>query len=139
MNSVVMVGRLTRDPELRFIAGSGKAVATFAIAVDRPFAKEKTADFFNIVVWGKPAENAANYLSKGSQVAVKGYLTSRSYEDKEHIKRYVTEIVADNVEYIRSGERKQSEIEQGHADAGRDFSSEGFSTVEDDDIDEIPF
>jgi single-strand DNA-binding protein len=72
MNCVVMVGRLTRDPELRFIAGSGKAVATFAIAVDRPFAKEKTADFFNVVVWGKPAENAANYLAKGRQVAVKG-------------------------------------------------------------------
>lgn len=131
MNLVVMVGRLTRDPELRFVAGSGKAVATFAIAVDRPFAKEKTADFFNVVVWGKPAENAANYLAKGRQVAVKGYLQTRSYDDKAGAKRYVTEIVADTVEFIGgAGARK----EQDHgADTFGDFSADGFQAIDDDD------
>lgn len=138
MNSVVMVGRLTRDPELRFIAGSGKAVATFAIAVDRPFAKEKTADFFNIVVWGKPAENAANYLSKGKQVAVKGYLQSRSYEDKTGQKRYVTEIVADNVEFIGggAGQKERGTLDHG-VGAFEDFSQDGFQQIDDDD--DIPF
>ncbi len=139
MNCVVMVGRLTRDPELRFIAGSGKAVATFAIAVDRPFAKEKTADFFNVVVWGKPAENAANYLAKGRQVAVKGYLQSRSYEDKTGQKRYVTEIVADNVEFIGgAGDRKERPASDSGLDSfGEDFSTDGFQSIEDDD--DIPF
>lgn len=138
MNCVVMVGRLTRDPELRFIAGSGKAVATFAIAVDRPFAKEKTADFFNVVVWGKPAENAANYLAKGRQVAVKGYLQSRSYEDKTGVKRYVTEIVADTVEFIDRGDRKEKPSQDSGLDSfGEDFSTDGFQSIEDDD--DIPF
>ncbi len=138
MNCVVMVGRLTRDPELRFIAGSGKAVATFAIAVDRPFAKEKTADFFNVVVWGKPAENAANYLAKGRQVAVKGYLQSRSYEDKTGVKRYVTEIVADTVEFIDRGDRKEKPAQDSGLDSfGEDFSTDGFQSIEDDD--DIPF
>lgn len=138
MNCVVMVGRLTRDPELRFIAGSGKAVATFAIAVDRPFAKEKTADFFNVVVWGKPAENAANYLAKGRQVAVKGYLQSRSYEDKTGVKRYVTEIVADIVDFIDRGDRKERPAQDSGLDNfGEDFSTDGFQSIEDDD--DIPF
>jgi len=138
MNCVVMVGRLTRDPELRFIAGSGKAVATFAIAVDRPFAKEKIADFFNVVVWGKPAENAANYLAKGRQVAVKGYLQSRSYDDKAGVKRYVTEIVADNVEFIDRGDRKERPAQDSSLDSfGEDFSTDGFQSIEDDD--DIPF
>ncbi len=139
MNSVLMVGRLTRDPELRFIAGSGKAVATFAIAVDPPFAKEKTADFFNVVVWGKPAENVANYLAKGRQVAVKGYLQSRSYEDKTGQKRYVTEIVADTVEFIGgAGDRKERPAGEGaHDSFGEDFSTDGFQSIEDDD--DIPF
>lgn len=136
MNCVVMVGRLTRDPELRFIPGSGKAVATFAIAVDRPFVKEKTADFFNVVVWGKTAENAANYLHKGSQVAVKGYLRNRSYEDKAGIKRYVTEIIADRVEFLDSGTRSRGE--DSNTDLfGEDYSADGFQSIEDDD--DIPF
>lgn len=133
MNSVLMVGRLTRDPELRFIPGSGKAVATFAIAVDRPFAKEKTADFFNVVVWGKPAENAANYLAKGRQVAVKGYLQSRSYEDKAGVKRYVTEIVADTVEFIGGSNKERDKPDQGADTYGEDFSADGFQAIDNDD------
>ena len=64
MNTVIMIGRLTRDPELRYIPNTGKAVANFDIAVDRPFSKEKETDFFKVQVWGKMAENCANYLAK---------------------------------------------------------------------------
>lgn len=127
MNSVIMVGRLTKDPELRFIAGSGKAVTNFSIAVDRPFSKEKIADFFNVQVWGKPAEACANYLAKGRQVAVKGYLTNRSYEDNVGQKRYVTEIVADTVEFIGS--------KQENRQATDDFA--GFESIEDDETDDM--
>lgn len=136
MNSVVMIGRLTKDPELRFIAGSGKAVATFTIAVDRPFAKEKTADFFNVVVWGKPAENAANYLSKGREVAVKGYLQTRNYEGTDGAKRYITEIVADEVQFI-GGKPKESGLREQQLE---DLNSEGFQSIEADELtDDIPF
>jgi single-strand DNA-binding protein len=138
MNCVVMVGRLTRDPELRFVAGSGKAVATFSIAVDRRFSKEKVSDFFNIVVWGKPAETAANYLAKGRKVAIQGSLQSRSYEDKTGQKRYVTEIVAENVEFLEWGDRKErSESDSSLTGFGDDFSADGFHALEDDD--DIPF
>ena len=131
---MVLIGRLTRDPELRFIAGSGKAVATFAIAVDRPFAKEKTADFFNVVVWGKPAENTANYQRKGSQECVKGHLQSRSYEDKTGQKRYVTEVIADNVEFL--GNRKDGGTSASNSGLDDEFTAEGFESIDDD---EIPF
>lgn len=130
INTVIMIGRLTKDPELRFISGSGKAVATFAIAVDRPFAKEKTADFFNVVVWGKPAENVANYLSKGREVAVKGYLQTRNYEGTDGVKRYVTEIVADQVQFIGGANKAADPAEDG---LNTNYEDEGFQSIEDDD------
>jgi len=144
-----MIGRLVRDPELRFVAGSGKAVANFSIAVDRPFSREKQADFFRVVVWGKPAENCANYLAKGRKVAVKGYLTSRSYEAANGEKKYVTEIVADNVEFLEWGDRNERESQgqgrpaqssqnsQGSQTFSNGFDSDGFQAIEDDD--DIPF
>jgi len=95
MNSVFLIGRLTKDPELRFVAGSGKAVANFSIAVDREFSKEKVADFFPIVVWGKQAETVSQYMSKGKRVAVRGSLQTDKYQDKNDITRYVTRVVAD--------------------------------------------
>ena len=104
MNKVFLIGRLTRDPELRY-TGNNTAVATFSIAVNRNFANaqgEREADFFNITVWRKQAENVKNYLSQGSQVAVEGRLQTRNYEDKDGQKRYVTEVVADNVEFLGS-------------------------------------
>ncbi|SDL30216.1 single-stranded DNA-binding protein [Natronincola ferrireducens] len=105
MNSVVLIGRLARDPELRFTA-SGKAVATFSIAVNRPFSKTNEADFFNIVVWGKTAENCANYLAKGRLVAIEGRLQSRSYETQTGEKRYITEVVANQVEFLEWGNKE---------------------------------
>ena len=104
MNKVFLIGRLTRDPELRY-TGNNTAVASFALAVQRNFANqqgEREADFFNITVWRKQAENVKNYLSQGSQVAIEGRIQTRSYDGNDGQKRYVTEVVADNVEFLGS-------------------------------------
>ena len=104
MNKVVLIGRLTRDPELRY-TGSNTPVATFSLAVNRNFTNqngEREADFINIVVWRKQAENVKNFLTQGSQVAVEGRIQTRSYDDQNGQKRYVTEVVADNVEFLGS-------------------------------------
>ena len=97
MNKVVLIGRMTKDPELRFTPGSGAAVTTFTLAVDRYNTKtgQNEADFIPIVIWGKQAENTANYMSKGGQVAISGRIQTRSYDAKDGTKRYVTEVVAD--------------------------------------------
>lgn len=102
MNSVVLIGRLVADPELRYIPSTGNAVGTFTLAVDRAFTKDgqKQTDFFNIVVWGKQAEAVANYTSKGSQVAVRGNIQNRSYEAQDGTKKYITEIVAEQVQFL---------------------------------------
>lgn len=109
MNKVFLIGRLTRDPELRYTP-SNVAVATFSLAVNRNFtnqAGEREADFINIVVWRKQAENVKNYLSQGSQVAIDGRIQSRSYDGEDGKKRYVTEVIADNVEFLSSNRRSQ--------------------------------
>ena len=104
MNKVFLIGRLTRDPELRY-TGNNTPVATFSLAVNRNFsnqAGEREADFINIVVWRKQAENVKNYLTQGSQVAIDGRLQTRNYDDNNGQKRYVTEVIADNVEFLGS-------------------------------------
>ena len=105
MNKWVGIGRLVADPELRFTAGKGTANTTFTIAIDDGYGENKKTNYIPIVVWGKSAESSANYLTKGSQVAISGKIQTRSYENKEGIKKYVTEIVADQfggVEFIGS-------------------------------------
>lgn len=104
MNKVILIGRLTRNPELRYTSGD-TPVATFSLAVNRPFSNqqgEREADFINIVVWRKQAENVKNYLTQGSQCAVEGRIQTRNYDDQNGQKRYVTEVVADNVEFLGS-------------------------------------
>lgn len=101
INNVVLVGRLTRDPELRYTS-NGTATCTFTLAVEDPFAKsEKKADFINIVTWRQLAETCANYLKKGRLTGVTGRISTRDYE-KDGRKIYVTEIVADNVRFLES-------------------------------------
>lgn len=102
MNKVFLIGRLTRDPELRY-TNSNIATASFSIAVDRNFTNqngEREADFINVVVWRKQAENVKNYLTKGSQIAIDGRIQTRSYDGQDGQKRYVTEVVADNVQFL---------------------------------------
>ena len=97
MNKVVLIGRLTKDPELKYTPGNGIAVSSLTVAVDNYNSKtgEKGADFISVVVWGKSAENVAQYCVKGSQIAVSGRIANRSYEAKDGTKRYITEVVAD--------------------------------------------
>ncbi len=104
LNRVVLIGRLTKDPELRYTS-NGTAVATFTLAVDRNYTNqqgERQADFLNIVVWRQLAELCANYLKKGRLTAVEGSVQTRNYENQEGRKVYVTEIVADNVRFLES-------------------------------------
>ena len=102
MNKVVLIGRLTRDPELRY-TGNNTPVASFSLAVNRNYSNqqgEREADFINIVVWRKQAENVKNYLTQGSQVAIDGRLQTRTYDDQNGQRRYITEVIADNVEFL---------------------------------------
>ena len=102
LNRTVLVGRLTKDPDLRYTP-SGVAVATFTLAVNRTFTNqsgEREADFLNCVIWRKQAENVANFLKKGSLAGVDGKLQSRSYEDQSGKKVFVTEVVAESVQFL---------------------------------------
>ncbi|MCF6139104.1 single-stranded DNA-binding protein [Pseudalkalibacillus berkeleyi] len=102
INRIILVGRLTKDPELRYTP-NGVAVANFTLAVNRPFTNqqgEREADFINIVVWRRQAENAANFLKKGSLAGVDGRLQTRSYDNNEGRKVYVTEVMAESVQFL---------------------------------------
>lgn len=103
MNKVVLIGRLTRDPELRFTAGNGTAVTTFTLAVDRKYKNkegQREADFIPIVVWSKLAEVIANYVTKGRLIAISGRIQTRTYEGNDGQKKYVTEVVADDFQFL---------------------------------------
>ena len=106
-----MIGRLCKDPELKFTPGTGTAVCTFTLAVDRRFKKEgqPSADFVPVVVWGKIAESTANYKKKGELIGVAGRIETRSYEAKDGGKRYVTEVIADEVQFLDYGSNKNTQ------------------------------
>ncbi|MBE7084336.1 MAG: single-stranded DNA-binding protein [Clostridiales bacterium] len=114
MNKVILIGNLTRDPELTETP-SGVAVCRFSIAVSRDYANAdgtRETDFFNITVWRGRAENCGKYLKKGNKVAVIGSLQNRSYEDKDGIKRNVTDVVANEVEFL-TPKNAQGDIDDG--------------------------
>lgn len=135
MNQLILIGRLTRDPELKFIPNSGKAVTRFSIAVNKEYSKEKEADFFNVVVWGKPAENCANYLKKGRLVAINGSIHNNNYEDKNGVKHYAMEVNANKVEFLEWGDDTQKQAPQKQEESQNDFN--GFQAIDGDD--DIPF
>lgn len=133
MNNVTLIGRSTREPELRYIPSTGNAVATFSIAVDRDFTgKEgkKLTDFFNIVVWGKGAEYCSKYLGKGKLIAIKGNIQNRTYETKEGEKRYITEIVSERLQIL--------EWEKNNTEDAQSFKPDEYSQVNFDES-EVPF
>ena len=166
MNQVILIGRLTRDPEVRYTADQ-MAIASFSLAIDRPVAagREKQADFPRVTVFGKQAETCERYLAKGRQVAVQGRIRTGSYKNKEGATVYTTEVVADRVEFLEWGdktERQSGGFDRGESSfsgsrsgfgpgegagigagagpaASRDSDiPEGFTALEDDD-DDIPF
>lgn len=111
MNNVVLIGRLTRDPEVRYTAGTQMAVATFTLAIDRPVRAggEKQTDFPRVTVFGKSAENCEKYLKKGRLCAVQGRLQTGSYTAKDGSKVYTTDVMAERVEFLEWGEKKPAE------------------------------
>jgi len=151
MNNVVLIGRLVRDPELKFIPSNGRAVANFTLAVDKELPKDikadyeskgkPTADFIRIVVFGKQAENCANYLKKGIMTSVIGRISTGSYTTQSGEKRYTTEVVANRVEFIEWGGGSSGTNNK----SSQNNSDDDFANFEEDDIfeptddDDIPF
>lgn len=113
MNKVVLIGRLTRDPELRYTS-SNIASTTFSLAVNRQFQNQngvREADFINIVMWRKQAETAKKYLTKGSLISIEGRIQTRNYDGADGKKVYVTEVVADNFEFLETkGQRSNTSM-----------------------------
>ena len=127
MNSVILIGRLTKDPEIRQTT-SGTNVTTFSLAVDRMFSKEKETDFIRIVVYGKAAESCARYLAKGKQAAVRGRIQTGSYETKDGEKRYTFDVIADQITFLSP---KSDSAEQSVPDGFREYNEE--------DDEDVPF
>ena len=135
MNHVVLIGRLTKDVELKYIQGTGAPVANFAIAVDREFTGKdgkKEVDFIDIQVWGKSAENCSNYIGKGSLVGVQGSIRIDTYQNQAGENRKITRVNANRVQFL---DTKRSE--QGNKDNANALEYTGFQQI--DDNDDIPF
>lgn len=107
MNKVNLLGRMTKDPDLKFAAGSGKAVARFTLAVNRQFKRDE-ADFINCVAFGKQAETIAQYLLKGSQIAITGNIRTGSYDAQDGSKRYTTDVIVESFEFVGGGKNANS-------------------------------
>lgn len=139
MNSVVLIGRLTRDPEVRYTGGQNNmAVATFSVAIDRPTKRgeEKKADFPRVTAFGRQAENCEKFLAKGRLVGVQGRIQTGSYTNKDGRTVYTTDVVADRVEFLEWGNKNDSGGAQQPAGAPEPPAApEGFSYSDDD----IPF
>ena len=136
MNSVALVGRLTRDPELRYTAGTQMAVAKFTVAIDDGFGEKKRTNFIPVTVFGKTAENCEKYLAKGRLVGVQGKIQTGSYTNKDGATVYTTDVVADRVEFLERGERNErSAAPRQSGMGGFDAAPEGFSAIDED----IPF
>lgn len=158
MNKVILIGRLTKDPELRYTAGNNTAVCQFSVAVDRRFKSENqpTADFIPCVAWRQQAEFVSKYFTKGSRIAIVGSLQVRSYDDKDGQKRFVTEVIVDEVEFCES-KRQEGGYQGGFAQApqapqapqsrpqqapqsnagGDSFGGDGYFSIDDDE--NVPF
>ena len=140
MNKVILIGNLTKDPELR-TTSNGTSVCSFSIAVNRRLKSqsgERVTDFFNIVAWRSLGELCSKYLAKGRKVCVVGELQNRSYDAKDGSKRYATEIIADDIEFLtpRGEEGSRNSYEERSIASSSSFalSDEGFAEVDDDDL-----
>ena len=126
MNKVVLIGRLTKNPELRFAAGSGTAVSRFTVAITRQFKKDET-DFINCVAFGKTAETISQYLRKGRQIAVTGSIRTGSYDAKDGTKRYTTDVAVDSFEFIGSKDSGSSDSENSTQPSHDSFGGTSFN------------
>lgn len=143
MNRVVLVGRLTKDPDLRYTS-NGVAVANFTIAVNRPFSNQqgdREADFINCVIWRKPAENLATYMKKGSLIGIDGRIQTRNFDGQDGKRVYITEVVADSVQFLETKNNNQNQQKSSdNTYIPETFRGEG-GTTESPDInnDDLPF
>lgn len=140
LNSIIIMGRLTADPELR-TTSSGLSVTSFSVAVDRNYVRageEKKTDFLNVVAWRQQADFVTKYFRKGSMIAVQGSLQTRNYEDKNGNKRVAYDIVADQISFCGSkSESGTYSNDSGNVSSYNNSSADDFSTVVDDD--DLPF
>lgn len=144
MNKVILMGRLTKDPELRYTSNNNTAVCSFSLAVDRRFSKpgeERKADFFNIVAWRNQAEFCSKYFTKGLRVVVVGNLQNRSWDDNDGKKHYITEVIADEVYFAESrksegGASFRPSGPTGTASSAGDSQNSDYYQTDDD---ELPF
>jgi single-strand DNA-binding protein len=141
MNKVVIIGRLTKDPDLRYTPGNGTAVTSITLAVDKynTATKEKEADFIPVVIWGKQAESTANYMAKGRLMAISGRIQTRSYDAKDGTKRYVTEVVANEVQFLDKGNGAQNGGQGNSSQPMNNQDSYGFEDMTPIDDGDIPF
>lgn len=141
INNVVLVGRLVRDPELRYTP-SNQAVATFSLAVNRPFKNqngERETDFINCVIWRQQAENLANWAKKGALIGITGRIQTRNYENQQGQRVYVTEVVSDNFQLLEFN--KQNNQGQSQGNSKQDLSGQATANTSPIDIsdDDLPF
>ena len=132
MNRVMLIGRLTAKPELRY-TGSNLPFARFSVAVNRTFNNaqgQRETDFINVVVWRKQAENVCNFLNKGSLVSVEGRLQTGSYDDKDGNKRYTMDVVADSVQFLESKAQSQNRVNDNVTPADFAFDNNSASTTD---------
>lgn len=151
MNSVVLIGRLTKDPEVKYISNNQMAVATFTVAIDRPVKQgaEKKTDFPRVTAFGRQAENCERYLAKGRLVGVQGRIQTESYTNKDGATVYTTDVVADRVEFLEWGDRAPRSGGNAGGQQGQQYAQpqqsqsyddrdngvpEGFQAITDDDI-----
>lgn len=134
MNKVFLIGRLSRDPELRHTT-SGMPVCQINVAISRPVGqgKEPETDFINVVVWNKQAENVSKYLAKGRQIAIEGRIQTRNYDNNEGKRVYVTEVIASNVEFLGSANDQTRNTQQFNDNPfDTDVSSQETANLDDD-------
>ena len=134
MNKVILIGRLTKEPETRYTQTNNIQVTSFTLAVNRRFAKEgeQQADFINIVAWNKTAEFVSKYFRKGQQVAVVGRIQTRNYDDNNGVKHYVTEVIAEEVYFADS--KKEGQADESNMESSTPVTNNDFEITSSDDL-----
>lgn len=138
INKVVLLGRLTKDPELRYAAGSGTAVCRFTLAVSRQFKKDET-DFINCIAFNKQGEAIAQYVTKGRQLAVVGNIRTGSYDGQDGIKRYTTDVIVESFEFIGNSNNGNANTNNQNNDYWNMSTDNGFGVEEPIDDGDMPF
>ena len=133
INKVVLLGRLTKEPELRYAPGTGTAVCRFTLAVQRAFKKDE-ADFINCVAFGKNGETIAQYITKGRQIAVTGSIRTDSYDAKDGTKRYTTDVIVETFEFVESKKKETNEFDKQANNFPDPFTKEHEEPVFEDDM-----